>query len=38
MNASQHKDYILVLLFVKYVSDKFVGQKDLCRGSQISQR
>jgi type I restriction enzyme M protein len=27
MDASQYKDYILVLLFVKYVSDKY-GQKD----------
>ncbi len=26
MDASQYKDYILVLLFVKYVSDKFAGQ------------
>lgn len=28
MDASQYKDYILVLLFVKYVSDKYGGQKD----------
>lgn len=28
MDASQYKDYILVLLFVKYVSDKYAGQKD----------
>ncbi len=28
MDASQYKDYILVLLFVKYVSDKWAGQKD----------
>ena len=27
MDASQYKDYVLVLLFVKYVSDKFAGQK-----------
>ena len=27
MDASQYKDYILVLLFVKYVSDKYAGQK-----------
>ena len=27
MDASQYKDYILVLLFVKYVSDKAAGQK-----------
>lgn len=26
MDASQYKDYILTLLFVKYVSDKFKGQ------------
>lgn len=28
MDASQYKDYILVLLFVKYVSDKYAGQPD----------
>ncbi len=28
MDASQYKDYILVLLFVKYVSDKYSGQSD----------
>jgi type I restriction enzyme M protein len=28
MDASQYKDYILVLLFVKYVSDKWSGKKD----------
>jgi type I restriction enzyme M protein len=28
MDASQYKDYVLVLLFVKYVSDKYAGQKD----------
>lgn len=28
MDASQYKDYILVLLFMKYVSDKYGGQKD----------
>ena len=27
MDASQYKDYILTLLFVKYVTDKFKGQK-----------
>lgn len=27
MDASQYKDYVLVLLFVKYVSDKYSGQK-----------
>ncbi len=26
MDASQYKDYILTLLFVKYVSDKFIGE------------
>ncbi len=26
MDASQYKDYVLVLLFVKYVSDKFANQ------------
>jgi len=28
MDASQYKDYVLVMLFVKYVSDKYAGQKD----------
>jgi type I restriction enzyme M protein len=28
MDASQYKDYVLVLLFVKYVSDKYAGHKD----------
>jgi type I restriction enzyme M protein len=28
IDASQYKDYVLVLLFVKYVSDKSAGQKD----------
>src|SRR6266446_926507 len=28
MDASQYKDYVRVLLFVKYVSDKYAGQKD----------
>src|SRR5229473_1127169 len=26
MDASQYKDYVLVLLFVKYVSDRYAGQ------------
>src|ERR1700720_2638054 len=26
MDASQYKDYVLVLLFIKYVSDKHAGQ------------
>ena len=25
MDACQYKDYVLVLLFIKYVSDKFAG-------------
>jgi type I restriction enzyme M protein len=28
MDASQYKDYVLVLLFVKYVSDKYAGRED----------
>jgi len=28
MDASQYKDYVLVLLFMKYVSDKYAGQPD----------
>ena len=28
MDASQYKDYVLVLLFMKYVSDKYAGQKN----------
>ena len=27
MDASQYKDYVLVLLFIKYISDKYVGVK-----------
>ncbi|WP_047335434.1 type I restriction-modification system subunit M [Pseudomonas protegens] len=27
MDASQYKDYVLVLLFVKYVSDKYAGDR-----------
>src|SRR5213596_803237 len=26
MDASQYKDYVLVLLFIKYVSDKYADQ------------
>ena len=26
MDASQYKDYVLVLLFIKYVSDKYAGR------------
>ncbi len=28
MDASQYKDYVLVLLFVKYVSDKYAGKQN----------
>ena len=28
MDASQYKDYVLTLLFVKYVSDKYAGKQD----------
>ena len=28
MDASQYKDYILTLLFIKYVSDKHAGDPD----------
>ena len=28
MDASQYKDYILTLLFMKYVSDKYAGSDD----------
>lgn len=28
MDASQYKDYILVILFMKYVTDKYYGKKD----------
>ena len=28
MDASQYKDYILVLLFVRYVTDKYYGKRD----------
>ncbi|MGE5342111.1 MAG: N-6 DNA methylase [Candidatus Omnitrophota bacterium] len=28
MDAGQYKDYVLVLLFVKYVSDKYAGDKE----------
>ena len=27
MDASQYKDYVLMLLFVKYVSDKYAGDQ-----------
>jgi type I restriction enzyme M protein len=28
MDASQYKDYVLTLLFMKYVSDKYAGKQD----------
>ena len=28
MDASQYKDYILSILFIKYISDKYAGKKD----------
>ena len=28
MDASQYKDYVLILLFLKYVSDKYAGNPD----------
>jgi len=28
MDASQYKDYVLTLLFMKYVSDRYAGKKD----------
>ncbi len=27
MDASQYKDYVLVLLFIKYISDKYAGER-----------
>ena len=32
MDASQYKDYVLVLLFIKYVSDKVAAQRPLRAG------
>lgn len=29
MDASQYKDYVLVLLFVRYVTDKYAGKKNV---------
>jgi hypothetical protein len=29
MDASQYKDYVLVLLFVKYVSDRYAGPEGM---------
>ena len=28
MDASQYKDYVLFMLFIKYVSDKYAGKRD----------
>ena len=28
MDASQYKDYVLVMLFIKYVSDRYAGQAE----------
>ena len=28
MDASMYKDYVLVLLFLKYISDKYAGDKN----------
>ena len=39
MDASQYKDYILTLLFVKYVTDKFKGENmpiSLFRKAEVS--
>jgi type I restriction enzyme M protein len=27
MDASQYKDYVLVMLFIKYISDRYAGKK-----------
>ena len=32
MDASQYKDYVLTLLFMKYVSDKYAGKPDALIG------
>jgi type I restriction-modification system DNA methylase subunit len=37
MDASQYKDYVLVLLFVKYVFDKYAGQKDALLDAAMSK-
>lgn len=29
MDASQYKDYVLVILFVKYISDKYAGKRNV---------
>jgi type I restriction-modification system DNA methylase subunit len=28
MNASHYKDFVLVLLFMKYISDRYEGKED----------
>ena len=28
MDASQYKDYVLTLLFMKYISDRYTGKRD----------
>lgn len=28
MDASQYKDYVLTMLFIKYISDKYAGDPD----------
>ena len=33
MDASQYKDYVLFMLFIKYISDKYGDTKDLPRPS-----
>ena len=33
MDDSQYKDYVLVLLFMKYVSDKAASVPDTCCGT-----
>lgn len=38
MDASQYKDYILVLLFVKYVSDKYAGDPQSLKDGWRSNR
>ncbi|MEM9681553.1 MAG: type I restriction-modification system subunit M N-terminal domain-containing protein, partial [Bacteroidota bacterium] len=29
MDASQYKDYVLTMLFIKYISDKYAGKDGL---------
>ena len=37
MDASQYKDYILTLLFVKYVSDKATSDPDTIPGAIVAE-